>query len=41
MGTIKVYSRSNVSGNPYLWRQLIDAGALQSDPAGLKARGQK
>jgi hypothetical protein len=20
MGTIKVYSRSNVSGNPYLWR---------------------
>ena len=40
-----VYSRAcaraiRARGLTSLRRQLIDAGALQSDPAGLKARGQ-
>ena len=37
----KIAAAIRARGLTSLRRQLIDAGALQSDPAGLKARGQK
>jgi hypothetical protein len=38
--SVKCYEAIRARGLTSLQRQLIDAETLQSDPAGLKARGQ-